>query len=65
MNNVVSLHATTTSRADERMQFCLARRAMNQALMVWLATRPDSTDVAAELETTITALQQLHSLGAA
>ena len=65
MSKVVPLNAPRPTPADPYMQFCLARRDLNQAFAAWLATSPARDDVRVELDGTEAALRQLFDLARA
>jgi hypothetical protein len=62
MNNIIPIHTKQPQRVDEHMRFCLARRAMNQALAEWLATNPAPHDVQIEVDASINVIRQLRDL---
>jgi hypothetical protein len=51
--------------ADPRERFWRARRDANLALLAWLNEQPDPTDVAAEVDGSISVLRQLAKVGKA
>lgn len=59
---VVPLRGMRPPETDERLKFCLARRAMNQAFAEWLGSAPPSLLIQQEIDDTLGVLMQLHDM---
>lgn len=62
MTKVIQLYGQRPPSANARMQFCLARREMNQAFTEWMKTQPSPSDVQLEIDDTTGVLRQLRDL---
>ncbi len=63
MSNVVRLQTPARPAPPAPYaQFCEARQAILTKLSAWLQSRPDQADIAAEIDGTVSALQQLAAL---
>lgn len=65
MGTVIPMLGIRQPPATPHHEFAMARRSMIQAYAVWLRSTPGAAAVAAEIEGTIQAMEQLRAMEAA